>query len=360
MILEASLRMLKNRSASPVASRTRSVSPSPSGRKFLCGSGISKVLSAIETTSAPPQSPQQSHTSTSDTLPKARSDSKLTVDNSTSETVHSFIVTNSSLRLSDLLAKDPPAEQTGSVTEFEQRSNVSRGRGRERSPSCTTGSVYGSTALLRRSNSELRLLAQSGIERSRSASASRKRREQESELRRTFLRSPCRLQTTDLRPVEQQPFTPLLISEAQSSRILSKTKSTFQERNLQSVENKFIRNVISKRTGSPGPGYYSNLSNSNALSPSRVRPSSCSPNRALPGGPNSASKGVSVVRQASPGHRGYSFNKEPLNRLQRQEQPPDKVTDLMDTLTRLGSTLRLNKSSSRNQVDVLIGTISNE
>lgn len=277
---------------------------------------------------------------------KTRSDSKLTVQ-STSDTVHSFVVTNSSLKLSDLLMQAAAEElrteelegmREGRSVGRESRSQRSRSSSRLREMTSaergglsgtSTGSVYGGGVSL--SGAELRMLAQAGIERSRSLSASRRQREKDRESRRNYTSSE----------VVRQPFTPLLVSGAASPKV----KSTFVERNLQSADVRFIRNVISKRAGSPGPGYYSNLNASNVLSPCRVRPSSCSPSRA---------SGLSVVRDASPGHRGYSFNREPLTRLMTQQgqQTDGKLAGLMDTLNEMGSSLRMRRSSSEKRMEI--------
>eukprot|EP01039_Chlorochromonas_danica_P001159 gene1159-1266_t len=118
------------------------------------------------------------------------------------------------------------------------------------------------------------------LERSRSASQAREEQTQAEKSKREYIQASTKT----------KPFQPTLVSE-ESQRIMARKNSSFEERNLRSIENILLRQVIASRSSTPGPGYYDY----------KVRVTSPPP-------------GVrhhnSVRHASSPGYQGYSFAKE--------------------------------------------------
>lgn len=83
------------------------------------------------------------------------------------------------------------------------------------------------------------------LEQSRSASQAREEQIHAEKLKREYIQASTKT----------KPFQPTLVSE-ESQRIMARKNSSFEERNLRSIENILLRQVIASRSSTPGPGYY--------------------------------------------------------------------------------------------------------
>jgi len=105
-----------------------------------------------------------------------------------------------------------------------------------------------------------------------------------------------------------RPFQPNLLAKTQSTRLLqSKSPHTsFEERNLRSIETRLLRKVIASTSPSPGPGHYSGMTiikERGAVSP---------PPKSVLTKTRSAS--LARMTLSSPGKQGYSFGKGKLEK----------------------------------------------
>jgi hypothetical protein len=86
---------------------------------------------------------------------------------------------------------------------------------------------------------------------------------------------------------------------------MSKVNTSFEERNIKSIENHLMRKVIASRSPSPGPGHYYGLGLASSLSNNLSQPSP-SKGRTVT---TSTVEGQGGLQAASPGRRGYTFGK---------------------------------------------------
>lgn len=113
-----------------------------------------------------------------------------------------------------------------------------------------------------------------------------------------------------------RPFTPTLVTRHVTKQLV---KSSFEERNLVAVERKMLRQVLSSREPSPGPGQYRGIEvqlEQRLSSPLRVAVVATAAAAVAGGGGSPAAGGgdgaAGPERYASPGARGYSFGRSQL------------------------------------------------